>query len=58
MYKIKIVSKYDEPRTAEFKTLQEVAAFIRGALCVDSLAELVKMQKESQVRIYLTHKNK
>lgn len=57
MYKLKIKrSDADSITTKYFKTLQEVAEFIKITFDVDSLEEVLKIQKEFNFRFYLTYK--
>lgn len=57
MYKLKIKRSDAESITTKyFKTLQEVAEFIKIAFSVNSLEEMLKIQKEFNFRFYLTYK--
>jgi len=55
MYKLKIARKGAPAMVQHFKTLQEVAACVRGALGVDSFFEAVQRQKVLQIRIFLKY---
>lgn len=56
MYKLKTVCKGVGSNVYECKTLKEVADQMRTACGAESLEEVLKVQKEWNIRFYLTYK--
>lgn len=58
MYKLKYKAHGDIPQVFYFKTIQEVFAFIRLLCETDKIENILKVQKEYNIRFYVTKVNK
>ena len=56
MFKLKHKVQGEELQHEEFKTLQEVAARIKQLTDAETLQEVLKAQKEFNIRFYITYK--
>lgn len=56
MFKLKHKAQGEELQREEFKTLQEVTARIKQLTDAETLQEVLKAQKEFNIRFYITYK--
>jgi len=55
MYKLRIKSsEYESVTTRYFDTLQEVAENVKRTLNAESIEEIIKKQKEYNIRFYIS----
>lgn len=56
MYKFKYKVQNEEPEVFYFNTLQEVAEYIKTICDAKTLQDVLKVQKEFNIRFYLSYK--
>lgn len=56
MYKFKYKAQNEETQVFYFRTLQEVTDYIKLLCEADNLLKVLEVQKEFNIRFYLTYK--
>lgn len=56
MYKFKYKAQNEEPQTFYFKTMQEVFNYIYLLCDSDKIEDILKVQKEYNIRFYISKK--
>lgn len=56
MYKFKYKAQNEEPQVFYFNSLQEVTDYIKLLCDAKTLQQVLEVQKESNIRFYLTYK--